>query len=245
VGDGKYQSKPLSFVVAATNAAVKSGMDLAQAMDWQVSVIDVQDMAQRNLQSALARAEGQAERAHGALVLVPGQQALLTLCANGELFYARRFDMPDDFLTGDWGEGVVPPSPSPEAHAYTPVEEYVPAYASTDDLSYPEYTPESKPQAAGPARGASESAQRLVVEVQRSLDVWDRSWSALPLHQLRVFAGRRTEELAPWLGSQLGHTVLAMDVNPLFTGLEATDDAVLAQCWPLLGVLLRSEGGGK
>jgi MSHA biogenesis protein MshI len=243
VGDGKYQSKPLSFVVAATNAAVKSGMDLAQAMDWQVSVIDVQDMAQRNLQSALARAEGPAERAHGALVLVPGQQALLTLCAHEELFYARRFDLSDDFLTGDWGEGVVPLTP--EANAYTPVEEYVPAYASAEDLSYREYTPGSKPQTAGPARGASESAQRLVVEVQRSLDVWDRSWSALPLHQLRVYAGRRSEELARWLGVQLGHTVTAMDVSPLFTGLEATDEAILAQCWPLLGVLLRSEGGGK
>ena len=130
VGDGKQQTNPHSFVVAATNAVVRANMALADAMDWHVSVIDIQEMAQRNLQSALARAQEQAERANAALVLLPGQQALLTICANDELFYTRRFDVPDGFLTGDWGHNVVVQAAQPDA--YTPVEEYVPDYANTD-----------------------------------------------------------------------------------------------------------------
>jgi MSHA biogenesis protein MshI len=87
-----------------------------------------------------------------------------------------------------------------------------------------------------------DKAQRLVVEVQRSLDVWDRTWSSLPLSGLRVYAGERSAELATWLARQLGQTVVALDVAELFLGFDAAPLADQGLCLPLLGVLLRHEG---
>jgi MSHA biogenesis protein MshI len=197
-------------------------------------------MAQRNLQSALARAQGQPERANAALVLLPGQQALLTICANEELFYTRRFDVPDGFLTGSWDESVAPQAA--EADAFTPVEEYVPDYAGSTDLSYEPYTPAASPIRVDAASLSADKAQRMVVEVQRSLDVWDRTWSSLPLNQFRVYAGARSVELALWLSSQTGQTVVPLDVGGLFAGLDVATLAEHALCLPLLGVLLRHEG---
>jgi MSHA biogenesis protein MshI len=240
VGDGKQQSNPHSFVAAATNVVLQAHMALADAMDWRVSVIDIQGMAQRNLQSALARSQGQAERANVALVVLPGQQALLTICANDELFYNRRFDVPDGFLAGDWGQDVV--AQVAPADAYTPVEEYVPDYANAD-LAYAAYTPEASKGNLDIGSRAADQSQRLVVEVQRSLDVWDRTWSGMPLSQFRVYAGARSAELAQWLMSQLGQNVIPLEVNALFSGLDASLLATHPLCLPLLGVLLRAEGG--
>jgi MSHA biogenesis protein MshI len=243
VGDGKQQANQHSFVVAATNAVVRASMALADAMDWRVSVIDVQEMAHRNLQSALARAQGQPERANAALVLLPGQQALLTICANDELFYTRRFDVPDGFLTGSWADAVAPQAA--QADAYTPVEEYVPDYAGSTDVSYEPYTPAASPERVDAASLSADKAQRMVVEVQRSLDVWDRTWSSLPLSQFRVYAGARSAELALWLSAQTGQTVVPLEVGALFTGLDVAALAEHALCLPLLGVLLRNEGSAS
>ncbi len=239
VGDGKQQTNPHSFVVAATNAVVRANMALADAMDWHVVVIDIEEMAQRNLQSALARAQEQHERANAALVLLPGQQALLTICANDELFYTRRFDVPEGFLVSDWGHNVAPQAAQPDA--YTPVEEYVPDYANTD-LGYAPYTPEVSKASSDTASLSADKAQRMVVEVQRSLDVWDRTWSGLPLSQFRVYAGARSNELAQWFTDQLGQKVSPVEVGGLFAGLDVAQLEAHPLCLPLLGALLRSDG---
>lgn len=242
VGDDAHQGSTMhSFVVAAPNVVVRAVLDLAAAMNCPVSIIDVQEMAQRNLQSAVAQREGQPERANAALVLVPGQQALLTISANDELFYTRRFDVPEGFLTGVWGQGVAVTAP---VDGFTPVEEYVPSYSTGAVPFDDDFGAEQLPQVAlnGVSRADDERAQRLVVEVQRSLDVWDRTWSSLPLSKLRVYAGERTIELAQWLTQQLGQQVSPLDVGALFPGFETVPVAQQAQCLPLLGVLLRTEG---
>ena len=58
---------------------------------------------------------------------------------------------------------------------FTPVGEYVPDYSVGTESYGADYS--------GAAAGSSnnEGAQRVLVEVQRSLDLWDRSWSSLPL----------------------------------------------------------------
>jgi hypothetical protein len=86
-----------------------------------------------------------------------------------------------------------------------------------------------------------ETAQRLLVEVQRSLDLWERTWPTLALDHIAVHAGDRTPELAGWLGPKLGQTVLPLDVSAFFPGFEGGSDADRLLCWPLLGVLMRSE----
>ena len=241
VGDSQQKGAGNLFVVAATNAVVRSVLDLGDIMHWSVPVIDIQETAQRNLQSALAARDGSVDRANAALVLVEGHQAVLTISANEELFYTRRFELPEGFLTASWGQGSE--ASAGLSGAFTPVDEYVPDY-SVGGVSYGnDYTATRAvhPEAITGA-GANDGAQRFLVEVQRSLDGWDRSWSSMPLNGMRVYAGERSAELSTWLAQQLGQTVVPMDVNALFPGFKSATAAEQALCLPLLGVLLRTEG---
>jgi MSHA biogenesis protein MshI len=123
----------------------------------------------------------------------------------------------------------------PAPDAYTPVAEYVPEYARGDVSSGSDF-------AGGSAdHGDTDRVQRFVVEVQRSLDLWDRTWSSMPLSGLRVYAGERSGELASWLGREVGQSVSAMDLTAQFPGLEAASPTEQLYCLPLLGVLLRTE----
>ncbi len=241
VGDGQQKGAGHLFVVVVTNALVRGVLELGGAMQWTVPVIDIQETAQRNLQSALAAREGRSERANAALVLVQGQQALLTISANEELFYTRHFELPESFLTLDWGQGS--DTAARLNSDFTPLNDYVPDY-SVDGVSYGTDYSDTRALSSAALAGASgedEGSQRFLVEVQRSLDVWDRSWSSLPLDRVRVFADERSGELSKWLALQLGQKVVPMDVNALFPGFEGGVAADRALCLPLLGVLLRSE----
>jgi MSHA biogenesis protein MshI len=239
VGDGQSKGAAHLFVVAATNAVVRSVLDLGDSLGWKVAVIDVQETAQRNLQSALATREGHLDRANAALVVMEGHQAVLTISANEELFYTRRFELPAGFMTQAWEQSE---PAAVGAAAYTPVDEYVPDY-SVGGVSYGnDYSEHREPVAAGGGgMREDDAAQRFLVEVQRSLDVWDRSWSSMPLQGLRVYAGQRSAELARWLGTQLGQTVTALELQVLFAGFEQASAQDQALCLPLLGLLMRSE----
>jgi MSHA biogenesis protein MshI len=229
VGDGQQKNAGHIFVVVATNAVLRSVMDLAQSLQWDVPVIDIQEMAQRNLQSAIAARDGTQGRASAALVL--GERlAMLTISANGELFYTRRLDLPDGFLEMDLSSVAEVAQP---VDAYTPVSEYVPDYAAA-----------RVPASSAGSTGSNdvERAQRFLVEVQRSLDLWERTWSSLPLAGLSVQAGARSATLAQWLTRELGQTVLPMDVTLSFPALSKARPEVQTACLPLLGVLLRTEG---
>lgn len=240
VGDGQHKGAGHLFVVAAPNAVLREVHELGEAMNWAVSVIDIQETAQRNLQSALAAGDGRGDRANAALVLDDGRQAVLTISANEELFYTRRFDLPEDFLTVSWEQDRSAGAGLDES--FSPVGEYVPDY-SVGGVSYGnDYSDARTASPVASNRGGDDDkAQRFLVEVQRSLDVWDRSWSSMPLSGIRVYAGERSSELATWLGSQLGQVVTPMDVSGLFSGLEQGAAADQALCMPLLGVLMRTE----
>ena len=210
VGDDEVRATGSLFVVAAGNAEIRSLMQTAQALRCEVDVIDIHDLAQRNLQSALARRLGISGRAHAAVVVSDDSQALLTICANDELFYTRRIDLGEGFMQAGWGAGA-------EAGAEAGLTLAIPGQEG-------------------------DRAQRLVVEIQRSLDLWDRTWPMLVLDRILVQAGARTGEMAQWLGQELGQAVMPLDVSALFPGFEGGSDEDRQLCWPLLGVLLRSEG---
>lgn len=242
VGDDQQKGKGHLFVVAATNAVVRGLLDLGDAMHWAVSVIDIQETAQRNLQNALVAREGHAERANAALVLVNGQQAVLTISANEELFYARSFALPEGFFEAAWGQGTALSVTAEAASAaFTPVEEYVPDYNGESGVYGNAYSGGGSLSTPISTGVQDEPVQRFLVEVQRSLDVWDRTWSSMPLNGLRVYAGGRSAELAQWLGTQLGQTVLALDVSAWFAGHAGASANDQELCLPLLGVLLRTE----
>ena len=228
VGDGQQKGTGNVFVVVAANAVINEVQMFGKAMQWPVSVIDVQETAQRNLQTLLAQRDGAAEKADAALIISGDRQAVLTISANGELFYTRRLELPDGFMELSWGD--VQNAAAEAVDSYTPVTEYVPGYAAEQSSSVL--------SAAG--GGESDPAQRILVEIQRSLDLWDRSWSGMPLAGLRVYAGERSVELAQWLSREIGQTVSAMDLNAFFPGLENAPPDVRDMCLPLLGVLMRT-----
>lgn len=210
VGDERVRASGSVFVVAAPNAVIREIMGAAEAARCTVDVIDIQDLAQRNLQSAQARKLGAAERANAAIVISDDNQALLTVCAYDELFYTRRIDLGPGFMQAPWGRG----EGDGDGGANLLLE---------------------------PAGQDDERAQRLVVEIQRSLDLWDRTWPTLMLDRISVQAGPRTAEMADWLARELGQSVTALDVTSMFPGFEAGSEADRQYCWPLLGVLLRSD----
>ena len=177
--------------MAATNAVVRTVLDLGKAMQWDLSVIDIQELAQRNLQNAIAKRDSRVDRATAALVLGEGAQAVLTISAEEELFYTRRLELPEGFMSGSWGRSA--PAEQIANDGYSPVEEYVPDYGG-GDVSLGDDFPDVPGRAVADPKvvsdaAAQERAQRFLVEVQRSLDLWDRSWSSMPLNGLRVYAG--------------------------------------------------------
>ncbi len=227
VGDGVQKGAGHLFVVAAANALLREVLDLGEAMHWAISVIDVQETAQRNLQNAQTAREGYADRARALLVVMKGHQAVLTITANEELFYSRWFELPEGFLSAPWG--------SPGERASVPTD------AGADLMLMDEYQGDPGGPPHGSLTAEDDKTQRLLVEVQRSLDVWERTWSNLPLHSLRVFAGDRSDELAKWLSAQIGLDVTPMPVGGLVTGMDGGTADDRALCLPLLGVLMRTE----
>jgi MSHA biogenesis protein MshI len=236
VGDGKQKGAGHLFVVVATKAVLREVSDLAKSMQWPLAVVDIAENAQRNLQSALAQRDGMGQSATAALVVVSPRQAVLTITANEELFYSRRLELPEGFLAMEWGTGVEIFSDEPEA--YTPVGEYVPDYGGAD--SYGSAYGNASVTAA-PAQSDTDRAQRLVVEVQRSLDLWDRTWSSFPLAGLRVYAGVRSFDLAAWLSQEIGQTVTMLDFNSQFPAMADMSAEDQMACLPLLGALLRND----
>lgn len=232
VGDGQQKGTEHLFVVAATNAVIRQVLDLSDALNWKVAVIDIQETAQRNLQTAFSQPSGTGPRAEAALVLADGPQALLTISANEELFYTRRLDLPKGFMDMAWSGAS---DAIAGANGFTPVGEYVPDYNVGGESYGTDYS------GSAVASGTNEGAQRVLVEVQRSLDLWDRSWSSLPLGGLKVLAGERSKELAAWLSREMGQSVGTLELGNLFSGLDAFAPAHVAACVPLLGVLLRAE----
>lgn len=222
VGDGRSRGAGHLaghlFVVAATLALLRDVLDLCDAMRWSVSVIDIQEMAQRNLQTALAPHHARPGRANAALVLLDSTQAVLTIAADGELFYTRRFDLPRGFLDGAWDDGRP---------------------AATEGPAMP-WPTDTAPGLSGDLDQEAR-ANRFLMEVQRSLDHWDRLWSNLPLDGILLYAGSRTADLSGWLTQQLGQTVRPMEFAAQFPGFGGQPINEEAACLPLLGLLLRTK----
>lgn len=222
VGDGRAKAKEQIFVVAASTREVRTLAQWSEAARLDLAVIDIRETAQRNLQTAVARRHGddRAERACAAL-FVHGTGCLLTLAAHGELFHARRLD---------WE----PTGLAPRADAAT--SGAARAIAEMADRDIVDYGADD----AGWANPAADVAP-IVLEMQRSIDVWDRSWPDLPLDRVIVFAQEHTGALVELLTGTLATAVEAFDPEALFPGFMAAcaDPRTRAAVAPLLGALLR------
>jgi MSHA biogenesis protein MshI len=210
------------YVAAARTALIDGTVQQLRAAGLEPAVVDIAETAQRNLQSACAAAEGLAARATAALVR-HGEQCLLTVCAGGELYYARR-------LAGDAAAAAAPPAPVPQA---LPASFDDPLLEGADIVDY----------GADPEPGRTEAdVPPLVIEMQRSVDLWERSWPALPLAALWIDVGDGSAALATLLQQTLGLRTALLDSDRVFPGWRAGIEAAAQPLLlPLLGALLRTE----
>ncbi len=224
VGNGPARGAKSLFVAAARNNVVRRATEWARGADLPLAVVDVAETTQRNLQTAAAAAAGLAGRATAAL-LRHGAVCLLTLCVDGELHEARRLsaELLDDASTASGGgNGPLVDDPSAPLPA---------------DWDYVDYG------AAPDAGAAAQLHERLLGELQRSFDVWERSHPEQPLEALWLAVGPGTEALCADLAPGLGLRVLPLPTTTLLPGLaEAAPDAALqTTLLPLLGALLRDD----
>ena len=231
LGDGRPRTVQHLYVIAAVNSAINETNVLLTAAGMELAVIDICETAQRNLQNALADAQGLRERATAAL-MVHESQCLLTISANDEMFYTRRLEW-DETVFGHTADEAAPQTDS-AAPAYGPGVLSQQTLESVDIVDYSVEVPEF---------GTAHDTPRLVIELQRSFDVWERSWPDLPLSHLTVHAGAGSASLSSIIKRDLGLPVEPMDISTLFSGLDGASVTaeVLEACVPLLGALLRHE----
>ena len=219
VGGDVDRAQRQLFVVAARNAAIKALTSGAAALSDHISVVDIWETALRNLLSAQARADDLAARACAA-VLIDEQHCLLVVCAGDELFYTRRLENDPALLARARGEQTE-------------------AAAAELPLGF-EYQP------GGSFDSVSNQESPLVVELQRSIDVWERSWPDLPLARLYVITAEHGPELAALVQRELGQRTVALDALAAFVPERPAPEGgstaqALAACLPLLGAALRTE----
>jgi MSHA biogenesis protein MshI len=218
VGGDVERTQRQLFVIAARNSAIKALTDGAAGVSSQIGVVDIWETALRNLLAVQARADGLAARACAA-VHIDERHCLLVVCAGDELFYTRRLEGDPALLARARGEQ---------------------AEAPTADLPLGfEY----QPGGSFDSSGAQESP--LVVELQRSIDVWERSWPELPLARLYVITAQHGAELAALIQRELGQRTVALNPLAAFApdapAPEGDAAQALAGCIPLLGAALRNE----
>jgi MSHA biogenesis protein MshI len=211
------------FVVAATNESLKAMHQQTQAAGLDTAVIDVVDTVQRNLHSRVAARLDLAERATACLMR-HGPQCLLSICMGDELYYSRRLD---------WDAAL------PERIA-RPGQAASAAPAETSGL---QWAGDAMAYELGALAEPADQTPRMVIELQRSFDVWERSWPDQPVAQLMVQAGALSNALAVYLQDALGLRVQGLDLALALPGAEQGGawDGEQGDCLPLLGALLRQD----
>jgi MSHA biogenesis protein MshI len=218
VGGDVERAQRQLFVVAARNSAIKALTQGTAGVAEQVGIVDIWETALRNLLAVRARADDLAARACAAVLIDEGH-CILVVCAGDELFYTRRLEGDPTLLArarGDSTEAAVTELP----------------------LGF-----EYQPGGAFDSPGVQESP--LVVELQRSIDVWERSWPELPLARLYVITAEHGPEVAALIQRELGQRTVALDPLAAFApdapAPEGDARAALAACLPLLGAALRTD----
>jgi MSHA biogenesis protein MshI len=180
------------YAVSARNGEIESVMKAFIEARIPLQVIDVPELAQRNIAS-LIETEGRGL----ALLHLSEDSGLLTFTSGGELYLCRRIEVGMQML-----------------------------------------------QQADPAR-REQLFERIGLELQRSLDHFDRQFSYLPLS--RVVLGPLPDDigLQAYLARSLDSRVETLDLTEIldFGGrAEMRDPQRQQRFMPLLGAALRSEG---
>jgi len=188
---GGVERKRSMYVVTASNEVIKRRSELFQRAHMNLGVIDIPEMAQRNI-ATLYEHEGRAL----ALLAFDESGGLLTFTSDGELYLARR------------------------------IEISVGQLQDANETSRQQYL------------------DRLELELQRSIDHFDRQYSHLPLRRLLVSAPENIG-LTQILANGLDLPVEKLDLNEAIDLSAAPDlsgDEARVYALHALGAALRREG---
>lgn len=184
----KVAGRPRSmYAVAARSSAIQKRADLMSAAGVNLDVIDIPEMAQRNLASLLP------EDAKGLVLLsFAGGGGLITISKQTEIYLSRAIDVGLDMLV------------------------------SGQDLD-----------------GLFD---RVVLEVQRSLDYYDSHFRQGPIAALALAPlPREVPGLLDYLKSNLSIGVIAMDLTQLMECQGEITPTLQSVCLTALGAALRQE----
>ena len=172
------------YVVVSRSALVKERVEALQAAGAKLEVIDIPELALRNLAGQLEQdVNGQAMLYFGA------EQGLITLTRDATLYLARSMDI-----------GFQQLQASPEL------------------------------------------VDRLALELQRSMDYYDRHFQQAPItHVTLCPLPQAVPQLAEQLAQQTGITVHELQLNNLVEVPTPLDDQQFARCILAIGAALRSE----
>ena len=175
------------YAVAARNDAIQQLVDLLNAAGINLDVIDIAEMAQRNLASLLP------EDAQGVLMLaLNANSGLITITKQGEIYLSRNVDIGLDVLTGH-----------DETTGYF---------------------------------------DRIVLEVQRSLDYYDSHFRQSPIGKLFLAPMATTVSgMTEHLNANLDVEVAAMRLDEVLSYDVQVPAPLEVQCLTAIGTALRQE----
>ncbi len=178
------RARPL-YTVAARSSAIQKRVDLMDASGIQLDVIDIPEMAQRNIAALLPQdAKGLA------FLSFDNQRGVLTISRQGELYLSRVVEIGLDRLTGD-----------------------------------------------GDRTGWYD---RIVLEVQRSLDYYESHFRQVPVVALALGPfPQPLPELVDYIRANLNVPVEQVDLGDYFDGTVPRE--LQARCLTTIGAALRQE----
>ena len=190
VDAGQVRAQQSVFVVAARNTVIKPRQQLFLDAKIGLEVIDIPEMAQRNISALIAP-----ENRGVAMLSFSAEGGLLTVTWRGELYLSRRIDV------------------------------------ALDQLLEPDHERKHA------------SFDRITLELQRSLDNFERQYSFISIAKL-VLGPSKVNGLDEYLSSNLYTPVETLDLASVFDlgrTPELQDQAVQGRFFIPLGAALRAE----
>jgi MSHA biogenesis protein MshI len=190
VDAGQVRAQQSVFVVAARNTVIKPRQQLFLDAKIGLEVIDIPEMAQRNISALIAP-----ENRGVAMLSFGAEGGLLTVTWRGELYLSRRIDV------------------------------------TLDQLLEPDHERKHA------------SFDRITLELQRSLDNFERQYSFISIAKL-VLGPSKVNGLDEYLSSNLYTSVETLDLASVFDlgrTPELQDQAVQGRFFIPLGAALRAE----
>jgi len=221
------------FVVAAPQETVRERIQACRQADLELGIVDIPDQAHRNLARLLP------EPASGTcLVVLDAETPLISITKGGELIFSRQLglDIPGEFAALARELGVGEGEARRLRTTYGLAEEPAAAGAQVSGTEALEL--EEEPDSYGSVgplhRFLADFADRLALEVQRSLDYYHSHYRQGAVRKVHLAGeGARVEGLAPYLESVLDLQFVFFDPldhlparTDLQEGQEATESLV-------------------